>query len=148
MPPKKRRREYWKDLKYDDVVEDSKRGLVSAKIKLAWLKLSGLGGAEKDEDSAVVLLEERAKDQNGDAMWMLGLCYEFGLGTERDPERAQTLYEQSGERRSTIGRILASRKREDRGTGMMNVYRLLLFFLTIKGLELVNELTKVLFEQF
>ncbi len=123
MPPKKRRREYWKDLKYDDVVEDSKRGLVSAKIKLAWLKLSGLGGAEKDEDSAVVLLEERAKDQNGDAMWMLGLCYEFGMGCEQDIEEAQRLYEECNGCGNVIGEFFVKYGKDKRGTGIMTAKR-------------------------
>ena len=46
--------------------------------------LSGLGGVAVDEDGAVALLQERVKDRDTDAMWMLGLCCEYGRGIEQD----------------------------------------------------------------
>ena len=59
--------------------------------------LSGSGGVEVDADSAVALLEELLKDNQLEAMWMLGLCYEYGLGTEQDIDRAKQLYTQIDE---------------------------------------------------
>ena len=50
------------------------------KTKQAWLMLSGLGGVDVDEYSAVALLKQRVKEGDTDAMWMLGICYEFGIG--------------------------------------------------------------------
>ena len=96
-----------------------------AKTKLAWYKLSGRGGAEVDEDGAVVLLEERASDEENDAeaMWMLGMCCEYGMGCEQDLERAESLYKQSGEGGSVIGMFLAANGGYARGSGMMNVAR-------------------------
>ena len=93
----------------------------SAKTKLGWLKLSGVGGAEVDEDGAVVLLEERVKDRDGDAMWMLGVCYEFGIGTEQDIERSDKLYEQSIRQRNEIGKFFASCGKDERGSGKMRI---------------------------
>ena len=87
----------WKDLKYSEVLKEVERGDNSAKTKLAWSKLSGVGGAEVDKDGAVALLEERVKDRDSDAMWMLGVCYEYGRGIEQDIERAELLYKQSSE---------------------------------------------------
>ena len=59
------------------------------KTKQAWLMLSGLGGVDVDEDSAVALLKERVKEGDTDAMWILGICYEFGIGIEQDIEQAE-----------------------------------------------------------
>ena len=96
----------------------------SAKTKLAWFKLSGLGGAEKDEDGAVALLEERVKEGDDEAMWMLGVCNEYGMGTEQGIERAEDLYKQSSERRNDIGKFFASRRVCGRGSGNMWIKRL------------------------
>ena len=75
------------------------RGVLSgnngAKTNLAWFLLSGLEGAVVDEKRAVELLEERVKASDDKAAWMMGLCCEFGIGTERTVERAQSLYEQA-----------------------------------------------------
>ena len=59
---------------YKDTVKAVESGDNKAKTKLAWYKLSGCGGCEIDVDDAVALLEERVKDKDTDAMWMLGLC--------------------------------------------------------------------------
>ena len=109
--------EGWSDLKYEDVKKAVEGGDESAKTKLAWLKLSGLGGAEKDEDGALALLEERVKEGDDEAMWMLGVCNEYGIGTEQDLERAVDLYEQSVKRGNEIGWFFASRGGDERGSG-------------------------------
>ena len=90
-----------------------------AKTKLAWYKLSGRGGAEVDEDGAVVLLEERVKENDFEAMWMLGLCCEYGMGCEKDMERAELLYMQSGEGKNVIGQFLAAHGKEGMGVGVI-----------------------------
>ena len=117
----KRKEESWGKLKYDGVLNAVERGDESAKTKLAWLKLSGLGGCEVDEDGAVALLEERVKEGDGDAMWMLGVCCEFGIGIEQDVERAETLYKQSCERGNEIGKFFASHEEDGRGSGKMKM---------------------------
>lgn len=101
QPPKS-----WRELKYRDVKRAVKKGDPRAKTPLAWLLLSGLGGADVDEDSAVALLEERVKDRDSEAMWILGLCKEYGLGTEQDFERAEGLYRRSRRGGNNIGRYL------------------------------------------
>ena len=112
--------------KYEDALNAVERGDNSAKTKIAWYKLSGHGGAEKDEDGAVVLLEERVKDRDTEAMWMLGECNEFGIGTEQDIERAGKLYKQSSERGNRIGKILMDNKSKwyERGSGYLKMKRL------------------------
>ena len=100
-----------------------KRDDESAKTKLAWLMLSGLGGAEKDENRAVFLLKEKVKKNDGDAMWMLGVCYEFGIGIEQNIKRAGVLYKQSYEKGNDIGKFFVLLLVET-GIGKMNMHSL------------------------
>ena len=108
---------------YKGVVSAVESGDNKAKIKLAWYKLSGRGGAEVDEDGAVALLEERAggEDKDAEAMWMLGMCCEYGMGCEQDLERAESHYKQSDECRSVIGKFLVENGGDERGCGVMKV---------------------------
>ena len=55
--------------------------------------LEGSHRMARDADAAVALLEEKVKDGDAEAMWMLGVCCEFGMGMEQDVERAEQLYE-------------------------------------------------------
>ena len=91
----------------------------NAKTQLAWYKLSGLGGAKVDIDGAFAILEERVKDKDAEAMWMLGVCYEYGIGCEQDLARTETLYTQSKDCDSDIGGFLAMHRKDERGTGKM-----------------------------
>ena len=111
----------WLQLKYDDVKNAVERGDEKAKTKLAWLMLSGFGGAVVDEDDAVALLEERVKDKDTEAMWMLGVCYEFGLGTEQDLVRAKNLYQQSDRGGNETGKIFMSHVINRRGDGYLRM---------------------------
>ena len=109
------------EAEYKKVLHAVERGDDKAKTKLAWYKLSGCGGAKIDEDGAVALLEERVKDKDVEAMWMLGLCYEYGMGVEQDLKRAEELYKELRDGESVIGEFLAENGREERGSGMMSV---------------------------
>ena len=111
--------EYKELLKYEEVLSAVESGDNKAKTNLAWYKLSGYGGVEIDEDYAVALLEERVKDKEAEAMWMLGLCYEYGMGCEQDLEKAELLYKQSNDSGSMIGKFLFVNGKDKRGTGIM-----------------------------
>ncbi len=102
---------------YETVLSAVERGEDSAKTRLAWYKLCGLGGTKKDVDEAVVLLEERVKAGDGEAMWMLGICKEYGIGTEKDIEGAEKLYSEGNAR----GKILRSKGKYGRGSGKMQL---------------------------
>ena len=104
---------------YKDTLQAVERGTDDAKTKLAWYFLSGYCGAEADADEAVVLLEERVKEDDAEAMWMLGLCCEYGLGTKQDVERAETLYQQSSDKGNEIGSFFAEERRDGRGNGVL-----------------------------
>ena len=106
---------------YRDVLHAVEGGDNKAKTKLAWYKLSGCGEAEVDEDGAVKLLEELVKDKDAEAMWMLGLCYEYGRGCEQDLTRAEQLYALSRDSGSEIGKFLSENGKYGRGSGVMKV---------------------------
>ena len=95
----------WLELRYEDVMKATEEGDDRAKTKLAWLKLSGRGGAEKDDEGAVGLLEERVKDDDSDAMWMLGMCHELVM-PQQDLQQASDLYVQSAEKGNEIGAFM------------------------------------------
>ena len=71
----------------------------------------------KQADEAVVLLEEQVKCQDSEAMWMLGVCCEFGMGIEQDVERAQQLYCASSQQGSATGSLLATKLENQNGRG-------------------------------
>ncbi len=112
---------------YKQVVEAVKEGNNKAKTKLAWFLLSGYGGVQIDEDRAVVLLEERVKDKDAEAMWMMGLCYEYGMGCETSDEEAETLYKRCREGGNATGEFLVENgEGNERGSGVMKVKSLLM----------------------
>lgn len=65
------------------------------KTKLAWSLLAKHDRQQEDAEEAVKLLEEQVCEGDSEAMWMLGLCKEFGMGTEQDCDEAKKLYEKS-----------------------------------------------------
>ena len=92
---------------YGEAFRALESGDGAAKTKVAFFKLSGRGGAEVDVDGAVDLLKERCEEEeDGEAMWMLGLCCEYGIGTKQDIERARLLYEQSRRKKNIVGKFL------------------------------------------
>ena len=111
-----------KEEEYKEVEKAVESGDNSAKTKLAWYLLSGCGGAKVDKDEAVVLLEERRKDRDGEAMWMLGICKEYGIGCEQDLKGAERLYEECSDYGNVVGKFLVENgKDNERGSGVMKV---------------------------
>ena len=109
-----------KEMKYKEVLSAVERGDNKAKTKLAWYKLSGYGGVEIDMKGAFALLEERVEDKDEEAMWMLGLCYEYGMGCEQDLKQAESLYKQSFGGGNEIGKFFVWNGKDSRGTSVMN----------------------------
>ena len=107
---------------YKSTLDAVKRGDESAKTKLVWYMLSGRGGADVDAKGAVALLEEIVKEGDAEAMWMLGVCFEFGIGIEQDIERASRLYNQSKAGWNKIGENLAKNVRmHEKGSGYLKI---------------------------
>ena len=68
--------------------------------------LEGSHGMARDAEAAVALLEEKVKDGDAEAMWMLGVCCEFGIGTEQNVERSEQLYERGVEQGNATANLL------------------------------------------
>ena len=105
--------------RYREALISMKQGNKKAKTRVAFYKLTGLGGAEVDADEAVVLLEERSRGRDNEARWMLGLCCEYGLGIEQDVKRAELLYRTASENGNCCGMFLLENSRGGRGSGAM-----------------------------
>ena len=84
--------------------------------KARWM-LEGSHGMARDAEAAVALLEEKVKDGDAEAMWVLGLCCEFGMGTEQDVERAEQLYELGAKQRNATAKLLADKLKNQNGRG-------------------------------
>ena len=69
-------------LQYVEALKAMTNGDESAKTKVAFYMLSGITEADTNAEEAVGLLEESVKEGDGDAMWMLGMCCEFGIGMD------------------------------------------------------------------
>ena len=90
--------------------------------KVAANMLSGRHNVEVDPEGAVAILEERVKENDADAMWLLGLCCEYGRGIKQDIERAEMLYSQCNNReRYSFGLFFMRNNSGGRGTGVMIV---------------------------
>ena len=65
-------------------------------------------------------------------MWMLGLCYEYGMGCEQGLDKAEELYKQSCEGGSVIGKFLMENGKESRGSGILKANGLLIKTIIMK----------------
>ena len=79
--------------------------------------LEGSHGMARDADAAVALLEEKVKDGDAEAMWMLGVCCEFGIRTEQDVERAEQLYKRGAEQGNATAKLLTDKLKNKNGRG-------------------------------
>ena len=112
------------EAQHKETVKAVEGGDNKAKTKLAYYKLSGYGGCDIDVDEAVALLKERVKDKDTEAMWLLGLCYEYGMGCKQDLKEAESLYKQSKDGGNEIGEFFVENGKDRRGTGEMKVWSL------------------------
>ena len=79
--------------------------------------LEGSHGMTRDADAAVALLEEKVKDRDAEAMWLLGVCCEFGMGTEQDVARAEQLYKCGAEQGNATAKLLTDKLKNKNGRG-------------------------------
>jgi len=104
--------------RYEEVIRAVESGDNKAKAVLGSFKLGGLGGAEIDKNGAADLFSSCCETDT-EAMWKLGLCYEFGMGREKDVAKAKALYVQSREGGNVVGKFLAEKDDDKRGSGRM-----------------------------
>ena len=106
---------------YRGALQAMENGIEEAKTKVAFFKISGRGGAEVDLVKAISLLEERVKGGDGEAMWILGLCCEYGIGMPQDIKQANVLFSHSRDTNNAIGKLLAISGECGRGSGVMRM---------------------------
>lgn len=54
--------------------------------------LFGTGGVKKDYDKAIKCFEKMMEKKSAAANYYMGICYEYGYGVEKNPEKAYTYY--------------------------------------------------------
>jgi len=69
----------------------------------------------KDITGAIPILDECVKTGDRDALWMMGICFEYGMGVPKDIERAVALYNQSKDLGSIIGKFMSGLNPDFRG---------------------------------
>jgi len=72
----------------------------------AFNKLTGHGDVGVGTEEAFQLLQERVEQGDGEAMWLLGLCREHGIGVKKDVQIAECLYGFSREAGAPLGYLL------------------------------------------
>ena len=75
----------------------------------------------RDADGAVVVLEERTKHHDAQAMWLLGLCCEYGMGTEQDTQRAEQLFQQAAQQGNRTAKLLVDKLKNRNGRGCLDM---------------------------
>ena len=107
------------EIEYQLILRSMNSGHEYNKTKFAWYKLSGRGGSDINEETAVALLQERVQKDDSEAMWMLGICNEYGLGCDQDIETAEVLYSQSSSAGNKVGDFLCRNVIISRASGVM-----------------------------
>ena len=95
-------------------------GKTRSRIQLAWKEFLGYDAGDGD---IIKQLNKEVEAKNGEAMWVYGICKEFGIGTEQDMEKARDLYEESENLGSASGNFLASKTRSGRAPGEIALTR-------------------------
>ena len=123
---------------YKEAMSAMEDGDLFAQTKVAFYKLTGRGGAEIDVKEAVALLTKCAEAGESEAMWMLGLCNEYGIGVEQDVYQASSLYSLSGDIGNPAGQFLFANDSGGRGSGIMKVSSI-----TNEGIERLDMLMSI-----
>ena len=103
-------------------------GVKDEKTRRAWMILAGVNEGDTEKEEAVQILEERVKEGDSDAMWILGLCCEYGIGIDRDSERKEMLFKQSHDLGNEIGSFFSVNNDRMKGLSVTFGKGLLLVF--------------------
>ena len=79
--------------------------------------LEGSHKMTRDAYAAVALLEAKVKNGDAEAMWILGVCCEFGTGIEQDAERAKQLYKHGAAQENATAMLLTDKLKNKNGRG-------------------------------
>ena len=76
----------------------------------------------RDADGAVVVLQQQVDEhRDAQAMWLFGLCCEFGMGTEQDTQRAEQLYWEAAQQGDETAQLLIGELNNWKGRGCLDM---------------------------
>ena len=81
----------------------------TAEKEKALLLLEGDHSTKEDACTAVAMLDRLAKEGDSDAMWILGVCHEYGMGVAQDVKAADQLYTKSAQKRNPTAKLLVGK---------------------------------------
>ena len=77
----------------------------------------------RDADGAVVVLQQQVDEHHdAQAMWLLGLCCEHGMGTEQDTQRAEQLFQQAAQQGDKTAKLLVDKLDNRKGRGCLDMH--------------------------
>ena len=93
----------------------------TAEKEKALLLLEGDHSTKEDACTAVAMLDRLAKEGDSDAMWILGVCHEYGMGVAQDVKAADQLYTRSAQKRNPIAKLLVGKLKNRNGRGCLRM---------------------------
>ena len=76
----------------------------------------------RDADGAVVVLQQQVDEHHdAQAMWLLGLCCEYGMSTAQDTRRAEQLYQQAAQQGDETAKLLVGKLKDLKGRGRLDM---------------------------
>ena len=123
-PSKKKEEVFLANDLLSDNEEEPQRDPAAVKESLAFnpkvMKAASMVSDYQDLCDAVQLLQQFVEEGDSDAMWILGMCNEFGLGKPRDIQEAERLYSLSSHEGNAIGSFISvNQEYEEKGKGVM-----------------------------
>ena len=77
----------------------------------------------RDADGAVVVLQQQVDEHHdAQAMWLLGLFCEYGMGTQQDTQRAEQLFQQAAQQGDETAKLLVGKPKNWNGRGCLDMH--------------------------
>ena len=108
-------------VQHQETAQVNPDGISCAKMAFNVLSNQRNDGDGDDKEQAISFLKKRSLKGDGEAMWLLGLCFEFGIGMEQDISQAELFYYRSGKAGDYVGEFISAHSQGGRGTGVMKV---------------------------
>ena len=70
---------------------------------------------EDNPEGAVALVRQCAEEHDARGLWALGLCFEYGIGVDKDMEHAMQLYSESARQKNHVGSRFEKELRKNGG---------------------------------
>ena len=81
----------------DSIAEKAYREIVESELNLGLCYISGYGGCKKNIDKGIEYISKAANSDNAVAQYLIGVCYDNGIGVKEDIELAIDWYLKAAE---------------------------------------------------